>query len=87
MPGPENWYFGQAPHTEIEIRQAELDVLYARQDEAERRARFDEAPQAAPRLSTPMCRRCQQRPADGSGIFCRECWIETGDPVGEFCDE
>jgi len=29
---------------------------------------------------TPMCRRCQQRPADGSGIFCTECWIETGEP-------
>lgn len=31
-----------------------------------------------------MCRRCNQRPADGSTIMCTECWIETGDPV---CDE
>ena len=44
MHGPENWHCGLAPHIEIEIRQAELDVLYARQNEAERRARFEEAP-------------------------------------------
>lgn len=28
------------------------------------------------------CQRCGQRPADGSGIMCVECWIETGEPGG-----
>ncbi len=44
MHGPENWHCGLAPHTEMEIRQAELDVMYAREEAAERRARFDEVP-------------------------------------------
>lgn len=32
---------------------------------------------------TPTCRRCGERPADGSGIMCTQCWIETGEPVTE----
>ena len=86
MPSPENWYCGLAPHTEIEIRQAELDVLYARQDGAERRARFEEAP------SRRMCGviGCEN-PADASGVFCSECWKTIGPydrPVTEeLCDE
>lgn len=28
-----------------------------------------------------LCQRCGERPPDGSGIMCVECWIETGEPV------
>lgn len=44
MTGPEHWYCGRAPHTDMERRQAETEAAYAREEEAERRARFDEHP-------------------------------------------
>ena len=44
MTGPEHWYCGLAPHTDMERRQAETEAAYAREEVAERRARFDEHP-------------------------------------------
>jgi hypothetical protein len=30
-------------------------------------------------LSHMKCDRCESRTVDGSGIMCRECWVETSD--------
>lgn len=42
----------------------------ARHDEAKRRYEAERG----------LCPFCGERPADGSGIMCSECWIETGEP-------
>lgn len=41
-----DWYMGLAPATDAERKQAEVEAMYRRQDEANRR--FDEAPIVGP---------------------------------------
>lgn len=53
MAGCENWFCGRAPLTDMERRQAEAEAMYAREEEAERRARFDEAPVPKSELLPP----------------------------------
>ena len=48
MTGCEHWFSGRAPLTDMERRQAETEAMYAREEEAERLARFDEHPRLVP---------------------------------------
>lgn len=77
-------YQAREPVTPMERLQEQVEAMYASEDRELERERFDEAP-------GPMCRRCNKLPADGSGIMCQQCWIETGpydrSITEEQCDE
>jgi hypothetical protein len=81
-------YQAREPKTPMERLQEQVEAMYAREDRDLERERFDEAPVQA---SVKPCQRCQQRPANGSAVFCVECWIAIGPydrPITEeLCDE
>lgn len=47
-----NWFLGLAPHTPMEFSQARTEAMYAAEDEADRRARFEEAPESEEAMRT-----------------------------------
>ena len=72
MTDSRDWHFGLAPATDMEHRQAATEAMYLREQTADEAARFAEAPGPV-----RICRRCYQRPADGPGMICVRCWLES----------
>lgn len=86
MTSSQHWFMGLAPVTPMEHAQAATEAMYAAEDERERMARFDEAPdQQEQEPESPYEDRCVHCGAayDG-GHRCGACG--NGDPLdtGEF---